>query len=90
LVARAYRHKAPNYAIQRTARELLVDALLRWRWPRRCSVLLPVHDEILAMIPEQDGPTATTALSACMHTELHGVPIIAEPDDPSYGWTDAT
>jgi hypothetical protein len=42
LLTRAYPHKAPNYAIQRTARELLVDALLRWRdSPWGDSVLLP-------------------------------------------------
>lgn len=83
-------HKAPNYVIQRTARELLVDALLRWqdtRWGR--SVLLPVHDEILAMVPEHDGAAATTALTACMQTQFHGVPIAAEADEPRHAWTDA-
>jgi DNA polymerase I-like protein with 3'-5' exonuclease and polymerase domains len=85
-----YPHKAPNYVIQRTARELLVDALLRWRdtaWGN--TVLLPVHDEILAMVPEYDAPAATEALVACMHTTLRGVPILAEPDQPSHAWTDA-
>lgn len=88
---RDYPHKAPNYVIQRTARELLVDALLRWRdTPWGTSVLLPVHDEIVAMVPTQDGTAATSALVGCMQTELHGVPIVAEADEPSYAWTDAT
>ena len=50
-------YAAGNYAVQRTARELLVEALLRWRdtpWDR--CVLLPVLDEIIAMAPEPDGP----------------------------------
>ena len=83
-------HAAPNYAIQRTAREILVDAMLRWqntRWGD--SVLLPVHDEIIAMVPEQDGPAATAALVACMQTQFQGVPIVADADEPSRVWADA-
>lgn len=88
---REYPHKAPNYVIQRTARELLVDALLRWRdTPWGTSVLLPIHDEILAMVPEQDGTTATGALVDCMQTELLGIPIAVEADEPTRAWADAT
>lgn len=87
---REYPHKAPNYVIQRTARELLVDSLLRWQhtaWGG--GVLLPIHDEIVASAPDTDAGVATEALVACMHTELHGVPIVAEPDAPRYAWADA-
>lgn len=87
---RMYPHKAPNYVIQRTARELLVDALLRWRdTPWGTSVLLPVHDEILAMVPEPDGTAATAALVTCMQTEFLGVPLLVEADEPSHAWADA-
>lgn len=83
-------HAAPNYAIQRTAREILVDAMLRWRDTRWGGcVLLPVHDEILAMVPEAEGDAATAALVECMQTEFRGVPIIAEADTPSQAWADA-
>lgn len=83
-------HAAGNYAVQRTARELLVEAMLRWRNTRWGGcVLLPVHDEIIAMVPEQDGPAATAALVACMQTEFRGVPIVAEADEPSGCWADA-
>jgi len=83
-------HAAPNYAIQRTARELLVDAMLRWRHtPWGDCVLLPVHDEIIAMVPEHDGTAATAALVECMQTDFHGIPIVAEADQPSQYWTDA-
>jgi hypothetical protein len=51
-------------------------------------VLLPVHEEIIAMVPTQDGTAATSAVVGCMQTELAGVPIIAEADEPSYAWTD--
>lgn len=83
-------HAAPNYAIQRTAREILVDAMLRWRnTPWGDAVLLPVHDELIVQVPHQDGPAATAALVACMQSEFMGVPIVAEADEPSQYWTDA-
>lgn len=88
---RAYPHKAPNYVIQRTARELLADALLRWQttpWGPS-AVLLPVHDEILVMVPEHDAQAATEALVTCMQTDLNGVPIVAQASEPSYAWADA-
>ncbi len=84
-------HAAPNYEIQGTARELLIDALLRWEqtpWGR-CT-LMPVHDEILAMVPEDQAVEATEALKACMATELYGVPIVAEADEPSFEWKDSS
>lgn len=86
----AFPHKAPNYAIQRTARELLVDALLRWQTtPWGTCVLLPVHDEILAMVPDTDAVGATEALVSCMHSELNGVAILAQAAEPRYSWADA-
>lgn len=83
-------HKAPNYAIQGTARELLVDALIAWdktRWSG--STVLPVHDEIVAVVPEAEAAEATDALVRCMTAELYGVPIEAEADEPSFEWKDA-
>jgi P4 family phage/plasmid primase-like protien len=83
-------HKAPNYCIQGTARELLVDALLRWsatRWGG--AVLLPVHDELVVMVPEDEAEEATTALETAMTTDLYGIPILAEASVPSYSWSDS-
>lgn len=83
-------HAGPNYAIQGTARELLIDALLRWeQTPWGHCTLMPVHDEILAMVPEDQAHEATEALKACMATELYGVPIVAEADEPSFEWKDS-
>lgn len=83
-------HAGPNYCIQGTARELLVDALLRWRETRwGDAVLLPVHDELVVMVPEDEAEDATAALVAAMTTDLHGVPIIAEASTPSYAWSDS-
>ena len=84
-------HKAPAYAIQGTCRELLVDALIRWQGTRwgTCT-LLPVHDELLVMVPEGDAEEATAELVRCMQGNLFGVPIVAEPSAPAFAWADST
>jgi len=83
-------HAGPNYAIQGTARELLVDALLRWAaTPWGHLPLFPVHDELVVMVPEDQADDATAALVECMATELYGVPIIAEASTPTYAWADS-
>lgn len=83
-------HKAPNYLIQGTARELLIDALLRWEQTEwgDCTIL-PVHDELVVMVPEADAQRATAALVECMTTELYGVAIKAEASEPSFEWKDS-
>ena len=83
-------HKAPNYCIQGTARELLVDAIMRWaQTPWGGATLLPVHDELVVMVPEDQANDATAALEAVMTTTIFGVPIAAEASDPSYSWSDS-
>jgi DNA polymerase I-like protein with 3'-5' exonuclease and polymerase domains len=83
-------YAAPNYCIQGTARELLIDALMRWsgtRWGD--ATLLPVHDELVVQVPEDDAEEATAALVECMTSELHGVQIIADASEPSFAWRDS-
>jgi len=83
-------HAAPNYCIQGTARELLIDALMRWeQTPWGGCTLLPVHDELLAMVPEDEAAEATAALVECMTSELFGIPIAAEVAAPSFAWQDS-
>jgi P4 family phage/plasmid primase-like protien len=83
-------HAAPNYCIQGSARELLVDALVKWRDTRWGScVLLPVHDELDVFVPAQDAEQATAELVACMRAELFGVQIEAAPAAPSFAWADS-
>lgn len=90
-LSRDYPHKAPNYAIQGTARELLVDAIERWEQTRWAgSVVLPVHDEIVTAVPAEQAEQATAELVRCMTTELYGVAIVAEASQPSFAWQDAS
>lgn len=87
---KAYPHKAPNYCIQGTARELLVDALIKWdQGPWGGGVILPIHDEIVAVVPEDSAEDALRYLTECMATELYGVPIVASAGVPSFAWPDA-
>lgn len=88
---REFPHKSPNYCIQGSARELLVDALIKWqdtRWGN--SVMFPVHDEFVAMVPAEDAEVATTELVKCMETTMHGIKIASAPSDPSFAWADSS
>jgi DNA polymerase I-like protein with 3'-5' exonuclease and polymerase domains/phage/plasmid-associated DNA primase len=87
---REFPHKAPNYLIQGTAREILIDALVRWsqtKWG--ACTLLPVHDELDVFVPAEDAEEATRTLIECMQTEIHGVKIVAEASTPSPFWADS-
>jgi DNA polymerase I-like protein with 3'-5' exonuclease and polymerase domains/phage/plasmid-associated DNA primase len=88
---RQHPHKAPNYSIQGTARELLVDALIKWDTTEygRGGVVVPIHDEILAVVPAEVAAEATKALVDCMTTQLYGVAITAQASEPSFAWQDA-
>lgn len=84
-------HAAGNYAIQGTARELLVDGALRWhktRWGK--LPMLPIHDELLTWVPAGEAHEALETLKACMRTTLHGVPIEAAADEPFLAWPDSS
>src|SRR4051812_25204400 len=49
--------------------------MLRWKQtPWGDSVLLPVHDEIIVMVPKHYGSAATAALVAMHADGIHGVP----------------
>lgn len=83
-------HAAANYCIQGTARELLIDALMRWdETPWGNATLLPVHDEIVVMVPEREAEDATAALVQSMQAELFGIPIVVKADEPSFEWKDS-
>lgn len=83
-------HKAVNYIVQGTARELLGDALIRWDESEfGGGVVLPVHDEIVAFTPTETADRALRVLVGCMETEIYGVPITVEADAPVERWSSA-
>ena len=76
--------------IQGTAREFLVDGLIKWdRTHWGGGVIFPVHDEVVAMVPRAEAEEATAKLVEVMSTELNGMPVVAEPSEPSFAWADA-
>jgi DNA polymerase I-like protein with 3'-5' exonuclease and polymerase domains len=89
-------HAAGNGAIQGTARELLVDGTLNWRktpWGR--LPLLPVHDQLLGMVPAAEAEEATSVLAQCMDTYVLSSPgfevhIGADVDRPFRSWPDSS
>jgi DNA polymerase I-like protein with 3'-5' exonuclease and polymerase domains len=84
-------HAAGNYAIQGSARELLVDGALKWHQTRWGKLpLLPIHDELLLFVPAAEAAEALEALKACMRTTLNGVPIEAAADEPFQAWPDSS
>jgi DNA polymerase I-like protein with 3'-5' exonuclease and polymerase domains len=90
-------HAAGNYAIQGTARELIVDGLLEWRQgPWGHLAVAPVHDELLGWVPEEDFEAATAYLKQCMETDVLSSPglpvhISADPELVPYTyWPDSS
>lgn len=78
--ARTYANS--NYAIQSTARDLLVEALYRlcaldgWH-PHLWAI---IHDEIVLQVPAEQAEDARQALQKAMTTSFRGVPIEADSE----------
>jgi DNA polymerase I-like protein with 3'-5' exonuclease and polymerase domains len=89
-------HAAGNGAIQGTARELLVDGLLLWRTTRWGKLpLLPVHDQIVPVVPADETEEALRVLAQCMSTKVLSSPgfeveIGVDIDEPFTSWPDSS
>jgi DNA polymerase I-like protein with 3'-5' exonuclease and polymerase domains len=87
-------HKAPNYVIQSSARELFVDALLTIDEYLPGVLVIPVHDEVILMVPEGLADYAAQVLRYAMGRSLimtdgSAIPVVIEPTEPSTFWQDA-
>lgn len=89
-------HAAGNGAIQGTARELLVDGVLKWKRTRWGGyALLPVHDECICFVPEGEATLAVAELQRSMETTALSSPgfevkIGADADAPWPFWGDSS
>lgn len=88
-------HKATNYVVQSTARELLVEALLRLESRIPGLPVVPVHDELVVFSPEPLAPYVADTLAECMRFSLPMpdgtfVPIESEPAAPAARWWSST
>ncbi len=81
-------YKGLNYLIQSTARDLLVDAMFSMEDAGfGDSLWLPVHDELVCMVPEDKVDEAREALVASMTMTLGEIPVTCEVGEPSERWT---
>jgi DNA polymerase-1 len=69
-----------NYAVQSAARELLVDAWMRLEegHNRPGIVWLPVHDELVLMVPDDEVDAVIADAEESMRFDFRGVPIEAD------------
>jgi DNA polymerase-1 len=73
-------YKFPNKLVQGTAADLLKDAILQIH-KAGVPMILPVHDEIIAHVPEEDAQEAARIIERCMidHPRISKVvPLSAE------------
>jgi DNA polymerase I-like protein with 3'-5' exonuclease and polymerase domains len=95
-------HAFGNYAIQGTARELLVEGVLRWDGEVRkhpeweTAPVLPIHDEALTWVKREYFREATETLRRCMETDVLSTPdwnvhVGADPELQEYSyWPDSS
>ncbi|QXE35890.1 hypothetical protein KQY30_18110 [Streptomyces sp. GMY02] len=77
-----------NYAIQSTARDLLVAAVyqLATAGGLHDRLWLFVHDELIVNVPEQQAEQVRDQLTAAMTTSFRGVPIAADAEILGTHW----
>lgn len=76
-------HKGPNYLIQGTARELLGDALTAWDATAfGGGILMPVHDETVAMVAADRAQDGLDTLMRVMTRQLGDIAITASAGGP--------
>lgn len=84
-------YSVANYEAQNTAREIMGAAILRAMKvkPLADTLLLPIHDELLAEVPEDQADTYVATLAEVMSTTFGPVPITAEGEICGRSWGDA-
>jgi DNA polymerase-1 len=76
-----------NYACQSAARDVLGQALLHMEQAGLLPYLrLPIHDEVLASVPEAEAQDIAREIERCMTFSLYGVPIEAEAEIGKRSW----
>lgn len=76
-----------NYACQSAARDCLGQSLINLEERGLLDTLrLPIHDEVLASVPEREADDYARAIAECMTFDLYGVPIEAEAEVGKRSW----
>lgn len=80
-------YAALNYMVQSSSRDITAQALLRLDKAGFTPYLrLPIHDEILAEVPEGQAKGAAEKIARIMEQELHGVLIASDADVLGKSW----
>jgi len=76
-----------NYACQSVARDCLGQSLIDLEAAGLLPYLrLPIHDEVVASVPEREAPEIAREIARCMTFDLRGVPIVADSDIGKRSW----
>ncbi|MFE5901104.1 DNA polymerase [Streptomyces sp. NPDC056488] len=76
-----------NYACQSAARDLLGQAMLNVQAAGLLEFCrLPIHDELLASVPQRDAAEIAREFERCMSMDLYGVPIVADAEIGGRSW----
>ncbi|MFF1377532.1 DNA polymerase [Streptomyces sp. NPDC058308] len=76
-----------NYACQSAARDLLGQAMLNIESAGLLEYCrLPIHDELLASVPEREAEEFAREFEKCMTMNLYGVPIVADAEIGGRSW----
>ncbi|MEU3074372.1 DNA polymerase [Streptomyces laurentii] len=76
-----------NYACQSAARDLLGQAMLNVESAGLLEFCrLPIHDELLASVPQRDADEIAREFQRCMSMDLYGVPITADAEIGGRSW----
>ena len=88
-IDRRYGYRATNYMIQGLAADLFKGALLELDQAGMTEhLLIPVHDEVIAMCPTDQAEEFSRSLEEIMSGELGPVPITAEAEIIGRSWGD--
>ncbi|MFF7990316.1 DNA polymerase [Kitasatospora xanthocidica] len=76
-----------NYLCQSAGRDLLGQAILNAEAAGLLdTMLLPIHDELLASVPAREAQEYAREYERCMTMSLYGVPIVAEAEIGGRSW----
>jgi DNA polymerase-1 len=76
-----------NYACQSVARDCLAQSLIHMEEQGLLPYLrLPIHDEVLASVPQAEAADYARQIQDCMTFDLFDVPITAEADIGMRSW----
>jgi DNA polymerase-1 len=80
-------YAATNYVVQSTARDLLAQAIVDiFDAGLGDTLLLPVHDELIAQAPKADAEDVIREIGRLMESTFYSIPIVSDPEVYGRSW----